>query len=88
MDKPESSGYRVRAVDPAVQVEHLVWDVLQKFGIQDFYASDFLFSDFRMIVMNDMCKNNLSLSTNHLETTKRNIKSCKYYPFVSEQKKN
>ena len=37
--------------------------------------------------MNDMCKNNLSLSTNHSETTKRNIKSCKYYPFVSEQKK-
>ena len=36
--------------------------------------------------MNDMCKNNLSLSTNHSETTKRNIKSCKYYPFVSEQK--
>ena len=34
-----------------------------------------------------MCKNNLSLSTNHLETTRRNIKSCKYYPFVSEQKK-
>ena len=52
-----------------------------------FFCHRFSFSDFRIIVMNDMCKNNLSLSTNHLETTRRNIKSCKYYPFVSEQKK-
>ena len=51
-----------------------------------FFCHRFSFSDFRIIVMNDMCKNNLSLSTNHLETKRRNLKSCKYYPFVSEQK--